>query len=224
MNVSVLQVDRCKPILGLDAFDNAPARQHFERELVQSPVLDSPIQDWSVTTFLGYDEPKTGLTVKPLPHLSWRDWLDRILCQEDSNLFAQDRGVPDCHRSLENAVELGKSPGELNRVAESNCACEPRLQTLCKRLQRPNQRTCGGAAKGSRARWFRRRCILRHPRRTPWVPNGTGQRYVGRYCVPEPHSLGSCKNGSWARVRKQSVAHCRPMDLRSQRKMKLLFL
>ncbi len=31
---------------------------------------------------------------------------------------------------------------------------------------------------------------LRHPRRTPWVPNGTGQRCVGRYCVPEPHSLG----------------------------------
>ncbi len=30
----------------------------------------------------------------------------------------------------------------------------------------------------------------RHPRRTPWVPNGTGQRCVGRYCVPEPHSLG----------------------------------
>ncbi len=75
MNVSVLQVDRCKPILWLDAFDNAPARQHFERELVQSPVQDSPIQDWSVTTFLGYDELRT---VKPLPHLGWRDWLDRI--------------------------------------------------------------------------------------------------------------------------------------------------
>ncbi len=45
MNVSILQVDRCKPILGLDAFDNAPARQHLERELVQSSVQDSPIQD-----------------------------------------------------------------------------------------------------------------------------------------------------------------------------------
>ncbi len=31
---------------------------------------------------------------------------------------------------------------------------------------------------------------LRHPRRTLWVPNGTGQRCVGRYCIPEPHSLG----------------------------------
>ncbi len=56
MNVSVLQVDCCKPILGLDAFDNAPAHQHLERELVQSLVQDSPIQDWLLTTFLGYDE------------------------------------------------------------------------------------------------------------------------------------------------------------------------
>ncbi len=46
---------------------------------------------------LGYDEVRA---VKPLPHLGWRDRLDCILCQEDSNLFAQDRGVPDCHRSL----------------------------------------------------------------------------------------------------------------------------
>ncbi len=36
----------------------------------------------------------------------------------------QYRGVPDCHRRLENTVELERSPGELNRVAESNCACE----------------------------------------------------------------------------------------------------
>ncbi len=34
MKVSILQVDRCKPILGLGAFDNAPARQHLKRELV----------------------------------------------------------------------------------------------------------------------------------------------------------------------------------------------
>ncbi len=148
------------------------------------------------TTFLGYDEVRA---VKPLPNLGCRDRLDCILYQEDSNLFTQDRGVPDCHRSLENVVELGKSPGELNRVSESNCACEParragqcepHLQTPCKQLQRHNQRTCGGAAKGSRARWYRRQCVLRHPRQTPWVPTGTGQRCVGRYCVPEPHSLG----------------------------------
>ncbi len=191
MNVSVLQVDRYKLILGLDAFDNAPARQHLERELVQSPVQDSPIQDWLLTTFLGYDEVRA---VKPLPHLGWRDWLDCILCQEDSNLLAQD-----WHRRLENAVELGRSPGELNRVAESNCAREParqagqrepRLQTLCKWLQRHNRRTGGGAAKGSRGGWYRRRCVLRHPHRTPWVPNGTGQRCVGRYVVPELYSLG----------------------------------
>ncbi len=49
---------------------------------------------------------------------------------------------------------------------------EPRLQTLCKRLQRHNQRTGGGAAKGSRGGWYRRLCFLRHPHRTPWVPNG----------------------------------------------------
>ncbi len=55
--------------------------------------------------------------MKPLPHLGWRSRLDCILCQEDSNLLAQDRGVPDCRRSLENAVELGRSPGELNHVA-----------------------------------------------------------------------------------------------------------
>ncbi len=97
MKVSVLQVDRCKPILGLNAFDHAPVRQHLERELVQSPVQDSQIQDWpKATTFLGYDEVRA---VKPLPHLGWRDRLDCILCQEDSNLLAQDRGV------------LGRSPG-----------------------------------------------------------------------------------------------------------------
>ncbi len=96
---------------------------------------------------------------------------------------AENRGVPDCHRRLENAVELGRSPGELNRVAEPNCAREParqagqrepHLQTLCKRLQWHNRRTCGGAVKGSRGGWYRRRCVLRHPHRTPWVPNGTG--------------------------------------------------
>ncbi len=85
---------------------------------------------------------------KPLPHLGWRDWLDCILCQEDSNLLAQDRGVPDCHRRVENAVELGRSPGELNRVAESNCAREPARQAGRCELQRHNRRTSGGAAKG----------------------------------------------------------------------------
>ncbi len=74
MNVSILQVDRCKPILGLDAFNNVPARQHLERELVQSPVHDSTIQDWSVTTFLGYEE---VMAVKPQPHFGWRD---RLVC------------------------------------------------------------------------------------------------------------------------------------------------
>ncbi len=65
---------------------------------------------------------------------------------------------------------------------------------------------------------------VRQPHRTPWVPNGTGQKCVGRNVIPEPYSLGYWQNGSWARVRKQSVAHCRPMDLRTRRKRKLLFL
>ncbi len=78
--------------------------------------------------------------------------------------------------------------------------------------------------KGSRGGWYRRRCILRHPHRIPWVPNGTGQRCVGRNVIPEPYSLVYWQNGSWARVRKQRVAHCRPMDLRTRRKRKLLFL
>ncbi len=56
--------------------------------------------------------------------------------------------------------------------------------------QRHNRRTGGGAAKGSRVGWYRRRCVPRHPHRTPWVPNGTGQRCVGRYIIPEPYSLG----------------------------------
>ncbi len=138
---------------------------------------------------------------------------------------------------------LTGDPGELTPVlglasvwlggAESNCAREParqagqrepRLQMLCKRLQRHNRHTCGGAAKGSRGGWHRRRCVLRHPHRTPWVPNGTGQRCVGRNVVPEPYSLGYWQNGSWARVRRQGVAHCHPMDLRTRRKRKLLFL
>ncbi len=123
MKVCVLQVDRCKPILGLDAFDHAPVRQHLERETVQGPVQHSQIQDWSKTTaFLGCEEVRA---VKALHHLSWRDWLDCILCQEDSNLLVQNRGVPVCHQSLQNAAELGRSPSELNRVAELNCAREP---------------------------------------------------------------------------------------------------
>lgn len=63
--------------------------------------------------------------VKSLPHLSWRDLLNYILCQEDISLLVQDRCIPDCHQGLENAAELGRSPSELNCIAESNCANEP---------------------------------------------------------------------------------------------------
>ncbi len=44
---------------------------------------------------------------------------------------------------------------------------------------------------------------------------------MGRNVVPEPYSLGYWQNGSWARVRRQGVAHCRPMDLRTRRKIAL---
>ncbi len=198
MKVSVLQVKRCKPILGLDAFDHAPMRQYFELDPVQGPVQDSQIQGWSKTTaFLEYNEVRA---VKPLPHLDWRDRLDSILCQEDS---------------LENTAELWRSPGELNRVAELNCAREPIrragqhepcLQTPCKWLQQHNWHTRGGAVKGNRAGRYRRQRVLRHPRRTPWIPEVTGQRCVGRHCVPEPHFLGRWQDGSWARVRRQHIA------------------
>ncbi len=64
--------------------------------------------------------------------------------------------------------------------------------------------------------------VLRHSHRTPWVPSGIGQRCVGRQCATpcfltlahDPfcqYSLGYWQKGSWARVRKQGVAHCRPI-------------
>ncbi len=95
MKVSILQVDRCKPILRLDAFDHAPVCQHLEREPVQGPVQDSQIQDWSkIAAFLGYNEVRA---VKPLPHLGWRDRLDFILFQEDIICLreAQRNGLGD---------------------------------------------------------------------------------------------------------------------------------
>ncbi len=74
-----------------------------------------------------------------------------ILCTGESLLFPQ----------------LTRSPNWLSRIVRVRQAGqrEPRLQTLCKRLQRHNRRTCGGAAKGSRGGWHRRRCVLRHPHR-----------------------------------------------------------
>ncbi len=137
-------------------------------------IQDLQTQDWpKATVFLGYDE--VG-AVKPLPHLGWRDWLDCILCQEDSNFLAQDRCVSDCHRSLENAADLGRSPGKLNCIAKSNCVndparragqCKPRPQTWYKWHQGNNRHTRGGAAERSRAGWYRRHRVLTHPRRTP---------------------------------------------------------
>lgn len=79
MKVSILQVDHCKPILGLDASGDALLCQHLERKLVKCPIQDSQIQDWPyATTFLGYVEVRA---VKPLLHLGWSDRLDCIICQ-----------------------------------------------------------------------------------------------------------------------------------------------
>ncbi len=141
------------------------------------------------------------------------------LCQEDSNLLAQDRGVPDCHRRVENAVELGRSPGELNRVAESNCAREPARQAGRCELQRHNRRTSGGAAKGSRGGWYRRRILTE----LPGSQTGLARGAWGGTSSPNRTLLAAGKNGLWARVRKQGITHCRPMHLRTRRKRKLLF-
>ncbi len=66
MEVSVLLVERSKPILELGAFYHVPVRQHLEWKPAQGPVQDSQIQDWpKITTFLGYDEVRA---TKPLTH------------------------------------------------------------------------------------------------------------------------------------------------------------
>ncbi len=91
MNVSVFQVDRCKPILGLDAFDNAPVRQHLKRELVQSPVQDSPILDWLLTTFLRYDELRA--VVDGASHRSRMCWIASVCCCTAENCWAKPSTV-----------------------------------------------------------------------------------------------------------------------------------
>lgn len=197
MKVRGLQVDCCKPIPGLNAFDNTNLCQHLDRELVKGMIQDSQIQDRSKNTaLLRYDEVRA---VKPIPHLGWRDWLDCILRQQDSYLLAQDRGISDCNRSLKNVVELWMLPGKLNHVAESNCPNEPagqvaqrkpRSQTPYKWHQRDRRCTCSGAAKGSSAGWPIRHHGLSHRSKTPRAPGGSGQRHVERRCISEPQSLG----------------------------------
>ncbi len=164
MTGSILQVDRCKPIPGLYAFDHAPVRQHLEWEPVQGPVQESQSR-------IGRRPPPFLGT---MPHLGWRDRLNCILARRTA-ISSRKTGA-GLETGLENAAELGRSPGVLNRVAESNCAREPtrragqrkpRLQTPCKWLQWHNRHTRSGAANGSKAGWYRRPCVLTHPRRTP---------------------------------------------------------
>ncbi len=72
-----------------------------------------------------HDMYRGAMTISGLGSATSAEVVSCIFCQEDSNLLAQDRCVSDCHWSLENAAELGRSPGELNRIAESNCANDP---------------------------------------------------------------------------------------------------
>ncbi len=41
MEVGVLQVDRCKPILGPNTFENAFGREHLEQQSVKSVVRNA---------------------------------------------------------------------------------------------------------------------------------------------------------------------------------------
>ncbi len=47
MKVLVLQINRCEPIKGTNALKDAFLHQHPERELVNGPVQDAQVQDWS---------------------------------------------------------------------------------------------------------------------------------------------------------------------------------
>ncbi len=123
MKVCILQVDRCKPVLGLDASEDALLRHYLEQKLVKGLIQDLQIQYWpKATAFLWHDEVRA---VKLLLHLNWRNRFDCFLHQQNRNLLVLDRSISDCHRSLDNAAEPGGSPGELNHVAESNCPTEP---------------------------------------------------------------------------------------------------
>jgi hypothetical protein len=46
MEVRVLQVYRCKPILGPNAFENTFGREHPEGQPVKGAVQDAQVQDW----------------------------------------------------------------------------------------------------------------------------------------------------------------------------------
>ncbi len=95
----------------------------------------------------------------------------------------------------------------------------------CEWHQRDNRHTGCGEAEGSKAGWYRRRCVLTHPRRTPQIPCGTGKRCVESYRVSQPQFLGYWQEGaSQMRVRKQCVIQCQPANMRTRRKGKLLFL
>ncbi len=47
MKVQVLQVDRCRPILGMDASEDALLREHLESKFMKSAVQDAQTQDFS---------------------------------------------------------------------------------------------------------------------------------------------------------------------------------
>ncbi len=122
MKVRVLQVDRCEPIERTDALKNASLRRHPERELVKGPVQDAQVKiGRNPPPFFGYDEVRAE---KPRLHLGWRDRLYRVL-QQDRDFRTQERGILAQHRGEPNAPELGRTPGELNRVAKPDGTHEP---------------------------------------------------------------------------------------------------
>ncbi len=87
MKVHIIQVDRCKPVLGTDAPENEFLHQHLEWQLVKCMVQNSQIQDRSEpTAFLGHNEVSA---VKPWPHIGWRDQLYRIFHQKDCDFHMQ---------------------------------------------------------------------------------------------------------------------------------------
>ncbi len=44
---TALQVDRCRPISGTDASEDALLYEHLERKFMKGPVQDAQTQDWS---------------------------------------------------------------------------------------------------------------------------------------------------------------------------------
>ncbi len=100
-DVRIPQVNYCKPNLGLDVFDDALLHYHLKRKLVKDP--DSRHADPGLAEGHRLFWARWSKGCKT-PHLGWRDRLDCILHQQDSNLLAQDCETQD--------FSPGPPPGE----------------------------------------------------------------------------------------------------------------